>query len=97
MHSSRGVNELTANPDPASCFADTTFEDVAHAQLAADLLNVHGPPLVRKAGIACDDEETAKARQSRNNFLDHAISKILLLAVATQVVKWQNGDRWLAG
>ena len=62
-----------------------------------DLLNIDGSTLIGKAGITCDDKETAKARQSSYNLLDDAISEELLLTVAAQVVEWQDGDRRFVG
>src|SRR5262245_55878450 len=91
MRSGRAVYELAADAHTAACLAHAAFEDVTNPQFAPDLLNVYGSPLVGKAGVPCDDKKTAKARQCSNDLLDHTISEILLLAVAAQVVKGQNG------
>src|SRR5262245_41037293 len=92
MRPRRGVNELPADAHSASRFADATFEDITHPQFTADLLHVHGSPLVGEAGIAGDDEQLTETRQSRNDFFDHAIGKVLLLTVATQVLEWKYGN-----
>ena len=66
------------------------FEEVAHAQLAAYLLNVYGLALVSEARIGRDHKQPAEPRQSRNDVLDHPISKVLLLGIAAHVLKWQD-------
>src|SRR5262245_4123210 len=92
MCSGSGVDELPGNPHPTSCLSDAAFEEVANPQLAPDLFHIHGSSLVSEAGIASYYEETAKARQRGNDFLHHAIRKVLLVTVGTQVVEWQYGD-----
>src|SRR5262245_37112298 len=97
MRSGSCINELAADADPTPCFSHAAFKDVSDAQLLPDLLHVYRATFVRKARIASDDEQLPETRQSRNDFFDHAIGKVLLLAVATQVLKWQDGNRWLLG
>src|ERR1700704_1518047 len=48
MSASRSVNELTGDAHSVCRLAHAAFEHVAHAQLAPDLLQVHGSALVRE-------------------------------------------------
>mgnify|MGYP003349203566 CR=1 FL=1 len=57
-----------------------------------ELADIDGLPFVGEGGVACDDEDAAAFRERGRNLLDHAVREILLLAVATQVVKRQDGD-----
>src|ERR1019366_3704795 len=36
-------------------------------------------------------------RQSCDYVLHHAVGEVFLLGIATHVLEWQNGDRWLGG
>src|SRR4051812_22908027 len=57
------IHELPGNAYAVGRFTHATFEDVAHAQLAAYLLHVDRSALVREARIARDHEEPANPRQ----------------------------------
>src|SRR5262249_40654422 len=93
VYTRRGIDKLPRNADPIGRFSDTAFEQVAHAQFAAHLLNVHGPALVREARIAGDHKQPAETRQSGSDFLNHPIGKVFLLWIAAHVLEWQNSNR----
>ena len=59
------VDQLRGDAHPAAGLAHRAFEDIADAELAADLLHVDGLALVGKARIAGDDEEPADAARAR--------------------------------
>src|SRR5262245_65060109 len=80
-----GIDKLPCNTDPIGRFPDTAFEQVAHAQLSAHLLNVHCLALVREARMACDHKQRAETRQCSNDVLHHPVGKVLLLGIAAQV------------
>src|SRR5262249_15043922 len=84
VRSRSSVNELATDADAAACFSNTAFKYVVHTQFAPDLLNVRGPAFVGEGRIAGDDEEPAHSRQGSNDFLDHTVREVLLLAVTTQ-------------
>src|SRR5262245_51303898 len=90
-----GIDKLPCNADPIGRFPDTALEEVAHAQLTADLLNVHGSALVREARIARDHKQPAETRQSSNDVLDHSVGKVLLLGIAAHVRERKHRDRRL--
>src|SRR5262245_21685211 len=97
MCSIGSIDKLPRDAHSVACFADAAFEDVADSQFSPNLLHVQSSPLVRKAGVPGDHEQPTHPRQRSDDLLDHPIRKILLIAVATHVVKWQNCNRWLAG
>ena len=89
--------QLPGDTHPAAAFAHAAFEDIAHAQFAADLLYVDRLALVGEARIAGDDKEPADAREGGDDLLDHAIGEIVLLRVARHVLERQYRDRGLIG
>src|SRR6516164_1626433 len=95
MRSSRSIDELPSYADPVSRLAHAAFEHITHPELAPDLFYVHGAAFVSEARIARYHEQLARTRQRRNDFLHHAVGEILLLGIATHVLKWQDGNRRL--
>ena len=49
MGAGRGIDELAGDAHPVRRLADAAFQHIAHAQLAADLLDVDGLALVGEA------------------------------------------------
>src|SRR5262249_17979313 len=74
-----GLDQLAGDAHPTCRPAHAAFEHVAHAELAPDLADVGGFPLVGKARIARDDEQPLDARQAGDDVLDHTVDKIILL------------------
>ncbi len=97
MVAGRAIDELRSDANAVAGFADAAFEDVAHAELAGDLLYIDGAALVGEAAVARDDEEPADSRQRRDDLLDHPVGEILLLGVAAQIGEGQHGDRRFVG
>jgi hypothetical protein len=52
MGTSQGIDQLGRDPHPLARVAHRPFEDIAHAQLAADVLHADGLALVGEARIA---------------------------------------------
>src|SRR5207245_9998953 len=77
--------------------AHAAFEHITHAKLTTHLLHVHRPPLVGEARIARDHEEPTQARQGRDDFLHHAVRKVVLLRIVAHVGEWQDGNRGPVG
>ena len=86
------VDQLAGDPHPIARPADAALEDVAHAELAADLLDVDGFALVGKGAVASDDEQRLEARQRSDNVLHDAVGEIFLVGIATHVLERQHGD-----
>lgn len=97
MHASSCFDQLRCNPEPVARFANAAFLHIAHSQLAADMLDVNPAALVAEAGIAGDDEQSTESRQRSYDVFDHAIGKVVLLCIATHVLKGPNRDRRLIG
>src|SRR6516162_7632140 len=91
------IDQLRSDPHATARLAHRTFQYIAHAQFAADLLHVDGLALVGKARIPGDDKEPADAGERGDDFLDHAVGEILLLGVAGHVLERQNRYRRLVG
>src|SRR5215471_8295983 len=87
MRTARSIDELTRDAHLAPGFAYAAFKHVTYSQLATDLLHVHGSALVDEARIACDNEQTGKAGQRRDDLLHDPIRKVLLLRVTAQIWK----------
>src|SRR5215471_1264716 len=90
MRTARSIDELTRDAHLAPGFAYAAFKHVTYSQLATDLLHVHGSALVDEARIACDNEQTGKAGQRRDDLLHDPIRKVLLLRVTAQILEGQN-------
>ena len=69
------IDELRRSTDPVRRPAHASFEHVADAELASDLLHVERAPLVGECGVARDDEEPAIVRERRDDVLGDASAK----------------------
>src|ERR1700747_1182492 len=97
MSPGAGFYKLAGDTYPVSRLTHAALEDIAHTKFATDLPDVDRLSLIDEGRIAGDDEEFTKPRQRCDDVLDHSISKILLLRVASHVLKWQDGDGRLVG
>src|SRR5207247_1103769 len=67
------VDQLSRDANAVPGSPDTAFEDIAHSQLAPDLLHVHLLASVGKARVPGDDEDPLDSRQAGDDVLDHAV------------------------
>ena len=86
------VDQLRGDAKPIACFADASFEHVAHAQLPGHLPDVWRSSFVLKRRIAGDYKKRTDAGQAGDNVPGNAVGKVFLVRIARQVVEWQNGD-----
>ena len=86
MNAGFGLDELRADPDALARLTYTTFQYVAHTQLATDPLHVHSLSLESEAGIARDNEQPFDARETGDDLLHHTVGKVFLLRIAAQVL-----------
>jgi hypothetical protein len=63
MRVGRGIDQLSVDAELIARPPDAPFEDIAHAELAADLLRVDGLVPVGERGIARDHEHILEPRQ----------------------------------
>src|SRR5262249_22067219 len=73
MRTADCVDQLCADAQPTARPAHRALHDTPHPQFAADLLHIDGLALVRKTGIAGDDEEPADAAERGDDLLDHPV------------------------
>src|SRR5258708_11457520 len=91
------LDQLAGNTNAATRFPDASFEHIAHAEFATDLLDVDRLALVGEARIAGDHEQRLEPRQRGDDIFHHAIGEVFLLRIAAHVLEWQHGDRGLVG
>jgi hypothetical protein len=91
------TDQLRGDPHTTAGLAHRAFEDIAHAELAPDLLHIDRLALVGEARIPGDDEEPADARERGDDLLDHAVDEIFLLWITTHIREGQYRDRRLVG
>src|SRR5262249_50029033 len=87
-----GINQLPRDANFPRCSANRPLKDIAHAKPASDLLYVDGFAFERKARVASDDEQPSEPRKRGDDFLNHAVGKILLFGIAAHVLERQHGD-----
>ena len=88
---------MRRDAQPIAALSHAALEHVADAQLAADLLDVDGAPLIGENRIAGRDEEPADQAQRRDDLLDHAVGEKLEFRIAGHVVERQRRDRGFVG
>src|SRR6516225_7435541 len=74
-----GLDQLRCDAQTITALADAAFEDIAHAELAADLFYADGAALVGKTRIERDNKEPPQLGQRGGDVLDHAVGKNFLL------------------
>ena len=70
------VDQLASDSHAATRLAHAALQHIAHAELPADLPDVHGATFVREARIACDDKQRFEARQRGDDVLDEAVYEV---------------------
>jgi hypothetical protein len=63
MGTALGVDQLTSDAEARAGLAHTTLEDVAHAELAADLTDIDRASLIGEGRAPSDDKQLADAGQ----------------------------------
>ena len=61
------------------------------------MAHIHVATLVAEARVASDHEQPSQPREAGEDIFNDPISKVLLLWITTQVVKWKYGNGWLVG
>src|ERR1700751_1814961 len=79
--------------DPFVRLLHAAFEDIAHAELAADLAGIDGLSLISESGVARDHEDTGTAREVGRERLGNAVGESVVLRAATDLEEGQNHDR----
>ncbi|MEY9374294.1 hypothetical protein ABIA10_000164 [Rhizobium leguminosarum] len=71
---------------------DAAFEHVAYSELRRHLSHIDAASLVNKGGMARDDRKGAEARKGGDDLRHHAIGKIILVDIATEIDEGKNRD-----
>ena len=87
-----GFAQLPGHAHLASRATHAAFENITHAEFASDRPDVNRLAFVDEGRVARDDEQPLDAGEAGDDFLDHPVHKIVLLAVAGQVAKRHHGD-----
>src|SRR5215471_7503898 len=87
------LDELPSDTDAIACFTQAAFEDVAHPELAPDLLHVDRTALVGEAGVSRDDKQRGIARERSDNVFSDAVGEELLVGVGAHIDERQHRDR----
>ena len=92
MIAALGVDELHVDPHAVSAALDAAFEDIAHVEVAPDLLHVGGLPFVGEGGVAGDDERARDAREVGGEALGDAVGEIFLFGIAADIGERQHDE-----
>ena len=77
-----GINELNRDTYPISTYAHAALDDVASAELFADLPNIGRCSLVGKRAVAGNNREGAPKRKRRDYVFSQAVAKVILFSIA---------------
>ena len=94
MAAGRGIVELRGDAHAIATLAYAAFDDVAHAELGGDLLDMHRLALVGERRVARDNEEPAQFRQRGDDVLADSVGKIRLVGSSLILLK---GSTAIAG
>jgi hypothetical protein len=88
-----GVDQLGSDAELVARPPDASFQHIAYAQFAADLLRMDRLVPIGERSIAGDHETVRDPRQIGRQILGDAVGKILLLPVVAEIGKGQHHDR----
>ena len=88
-----GIDQLGGDLNLAAGPPHAAFEDIADAELAADLPDIDRLALVGKGGGAGDDKAVRNKREVGGQIVGDAVGEIFLLRVVRQIRERQDDDR----
>jgi hypothetical protein len=88
-----GIDQLRVGLKRFARAADAPLDDIANAELAAELFHVSGFALVPKRGVARDDEAVRDAGEIGRQIVGHGIGESVLSGIARQIVERQDNQR----
>src|SRR5688572_29625431 len=86
-------DELRADPQAASSFANTSFQDVADVHGSGDLLGVDDLAFESERAVASHDLQRRNLRKVGDDVLGDSIAEVFLLAIVAEIYEWQDADR----
>ena len=97
MRARARIDESGVDADPVLVALHRTFEDVAHAELPADVSGVDVLALEAEGGIAGDHEAIVDTRQIGRQILRDAVREIILVRVVREIGEGKDYDRKTRG
>jgi hypothetical protein len=88
-----GIDQLGADTHPVARSLDAPFQDIAHSQLATDLLGVGLPATIGESSIPRDNGNHREPRQVGRQVFGDAVGEVLLFAVVAQIDEGQDDNR----
>ncbi len=85
-----GIDQLDVDPHFLAGTLDAAFDDIAHAELAADLARVDLLALVGKGGVAGDHHAALDPRQVGGQIVGDAVGEIFLLRIVAEIGERQH-------
>lgn len=86
------IDEPARDTDPAVAVPGTSFQYVAHIELAADFTDVDGRVLEGEARVAGDYEQPAQTRQLGQHVFGDNVAEEVLRRIAGQICEREDGD-----
>jgi len=88
-----GIDELRVDPYLVARPLDAPFQQIAHAQFAADILCVDWLVLIGEGAVARDHKHVREPRQVGRQIIGDAVGKILLPGIVAAIGERQHRDR----
>ena len=82
-----GVDQLDIDPHPVVARLHRAFENIAHAQLLADRLDVDRLALEGHGRVARDDEGVVHAREAGGQSVGQGVDEVVLRRIADRLAK----------
>src|SRR5262245_331007 len=95
MSPAPGIEEPGGDAHAVRRLTHAAFKHVVHAQIAPNVLYVHGPALVGEARATRDHREPGELRQGSRDVLDEAAYKTFLLGAVRNIREGKHRYRWL--
>ena len=93
MRSGLRIDQLGIDADLLAGALDTSFEDITHAEVAADPLGIDRFAFVGKRGVARDHQAALDPRNVGRQILGDPVGEIFLLGVVAAIGERQHDDR----
>ena len=93
MSACSSFDQLPCNPYPLPRFANASFEHIANAKLAPNLLDVDRLTLVGECGIGRYHEAAGNTRQIGCQIFSNAGHEVLLFGIVAEIVEGKDDDR----
>ena len=88
-----GIDQLHVDAHAIAGAPNAAFEDITHIQIAADLGQIDGLPLIGERGVAPNHERTSNAREVGRQAFRDPVDEMLLARVAADVGERQDDHR----